>query len=63
MGQTANTQALSNINIVQNFQDFLQENGVFIPINGGNIGDNIQEQVLNAKKEYKWTSQEIEIEH
>ena len=55
MGQTANTQALSNINIVWNFQDFLRENEVFIPINGGNIGDNIQKQVLNAEKEYKWT--------
>ena len=63
MGWTANTQALSNINIVRNFQDFLRENGVFVPINGGNIGDNIQEQVLNAKEEHKWTPQEIEIEH
>ena len=55
MGWTADTQALSNINIVWNFQDFLQENGVFVLINGGNIRDNIQKQVLNIEKEYKWT--------
>ena len=55
MGWTTNTQALGNINIVQNFRDFLQENGVFIPINGGIIGDNIQEQVLDAKEEHKQT--------
>ena len=55
MGQTANTQALSNIYIIQDFQDFLQEKGVFIPINGGNIGNNIQKQVLDAKKEHKQT--------
>ena len=59
MGQTANTQVLNNINIVQNFQNFLWENGVFIPINRGNIGDNIQKQVLNAEKEHKQTLQEI----
>ena len=63
MGWTTNTQALSNINIIQNFQNFLQENGVFIPINRGNIGDNIQEQVLNTKEEHKQTPQEIKIEH
>ena len=60
MGWTANTQILSNINIVQNFRDFLQESGVFVPINRGNIGDNIQKQVLDAEKEHKWTPQEIE---
>ena len=60
MGWTADTWALGNINIVQNFRDFLRENGVFVPINGGNIGDNIQKQVLDAEKEHKWTPQEIE---
>ena len=46
--------------IVQDFHDFLQENGVFVPKDGGVIRDNIQEQVINVKKEYKQTLQEIE---
>ena len=33
---------------------------MFIPINGGNIEDNIQEHVINAKEEHEWTLQEIE---
>ena len=33
---------------------------MFVPINRGNIKDNIQEQILDAKEEYKWTPQEIE---
>ena len=37
------------------FYNFLQENRVFIPKDGGTIEDNIQEQVINTKKEYKWT--------
>ena len=41
--------------IIQDFRNFLQENRVFIPINRGNIRDNIQEQILNVKEEYKWT--------
>ena len=49
--------------IVRDFRNFLRENGVFVPINGGNIGDNIQEQILDAKEEHKWTPQEIKIEH
>ena len=32
---------------------------MFVPINRGNIGDNIQEQILNAKEEHKWTPQKI----
>ena len=32
---------------------------MFIPINRGNIGDNIQKQVLNTKEKHKWTPQEI----
>jgi len=32
-------------------------------MDGGTIRDNIQEQVINAKEEHKWTPQEIEIEH
>ena len=60
MGWTANTWALGNIYIIQDFQDFLREKGVFVPIDGGNIGDNIQKQVLDAKEEHEWTPQEIE---
>ena len=41
--------------IIWDFRNFLRENGVFVPINGGNIRDNIQEQILNAKEEHKWT--------
>ena len=37
------------------FCDFLQENGVFVPKDGGVIGDNIQEQVIDVKEEYEWT--------
>jgi len=33
---------------------------VFISIDGGIIGDNIQEQVIDAKEEHEWTLQEIE---
>ena len=32
---------------------------MFIPINRGTIKDNIQEYIINAKEEYKWTLQEI----
>ena len=62
MGWTTDTWALGNVNIVQDFQDFLRENGVFIPMDGGAIGDNIQ-QVLDVEEEHEWTPQEIEIEH
>ena len=41
--------------IIQDFCNFLQENGVFIPKDGGAIKDNIQEQVIDAKKEHKQT--------
>ena len=60
MGWTANTWALGNIYIIWDFRDFLCEKGVFVPIDGGNIRNNIQKQVLNAKEEHKWTLQEIE---
>ena len=36
---------------------------MFVPINRGNIGDNIQEYIIDAKEEHKWTLQEIEIEY
>jgi predicted Ser/Thr protein kinase len=35
------TWAPINKDIVWDFRNFLWENGVFVPINGGNIGDNI----------------------
>ena len=38
---------------MQNFYNFLQKNRVFIPKNGGTIGDNIQEQVINVEEKYK----------
>ena len=57
--QIKEIQAPIKKNIVRDFRNFLQENRVFIPKNGGVIRDNIQEQVLNAEKEYKQTLQEI----
>ena len=53
MGWTADTWALGNIYIIRDFRDFLREKGVFVPIDGGNIRDNIQKQVLDAKEEHK----------
>ena len=44
-----------NKDIIWDFRNFLQEYKVFIPIDGGVIRDNIQEHVINAKEEYKWT--------
>ena len=44
-----------NKDIVQDFHNFLQENRVFIPKDRGVIRDNIQEQVLDTKEEYKQT--------
>ena len=32
---------------------------MFVPINRGNIRDNIQKYVINAKEEHEWTLQEI----
>ena len=52
---TKETWAPIKKDIVQDFRNFLRENRVFIPINGGNIRDNIQEQILNVKEEHKWT--------
>ena len=49
-------------NIVQDFRDFLQKNGVFIPKDRGTIKDNIQEQVIDVKEEHKWTSQKIKYQ-
>ena len=48
-------QAPINKDIIQDFYNFLQENRVFIPKDRGTIRDNIQEQVINVKEEYKQT--------
>ena len=41
--------------IIQDFRNFLWEYRVFIPIDRGVIGDNIQEYVINVKEEHKQT--------
>ena len=56
---TKETQALTKKDIIQDFHNFLWENKIFIPKDRGIIRDNIQEQVLDAKKEHKWTPQKI----
>ena len=48
-------QAPINKDIIQDFYNFLQEYRVFVPKDRGVIRDNIQEQVLNIKEEYKQT--------
>ena len=53
--QIKEIQAFINKDIVQDFYNFLQENGVFVPKDRGIIKNNIQEQVIDAKEEYKWT--------
>ena len=59
IGQIKGIQTLTKKDIVQDFRNFLREYRVFIPIDRGTIGDNIQEQVINTKEEHKWTLQEI----
>ena len=53
--QTRKTQVSINKDIIQDFYNFLQEYGVFVPIDGGVISDNIYEYVINVKEEHKWT--------
>ena len=53
--QIKEIQAPVNKDIIQDFRNFVQENRVFIPKDGGTIRDNIQEQVINIKEEYKQT--------
>ncbi len=55
IGWIKETWVPANKDIIREFCDFLQENGVFVPKDGGSIKDNIQEQVLNIKEEHKWT--------
>jgi len=59
---TKKTWAPAKKDIVWDFHDFLWENGVFVPKDGGAIGDNIQEQVIDTKEEHEWTPQEIEYQ-
>lgn len=59
VGWTKETWALAKKTIVRDFRNFLRENGVFVPMDGGIIGDNIQEHIINAKEEHEWTLQEI----
>ena len=53
--QIKETQTPVKKDIIQDFYNFLQENGVFVSKDGGIIGDNIQEQVIDAKEKYKQT--------
>ena len=55
VGQIKETWALLKKVIIQDFRNFLQENGVFVPMDGGNIRNNIQKYVINAKEEHEWT--------
>ena len=50
MGQTANTQALSNVNIIQDFQDFLYRNRVYITENSNPIASNIQAVIISIEE-------------
>ena len=53
--QVKETWASAKKDIIQDFCNFLQENRVFVPKNGGIIKNNIQKQVLNVKEEHKQT--------
>ena len=55
IGWIKEIQAFVRKNIIQDFRDFLQENGVFIPKDRGTIKNNIQKQVIDTKEEHKWT--------
>ena len=57
--QIKETQVPINKDIIWDFRNFLQEYGVFVPINGGVIKNNIQKHVINTKKKHEWTPQEI----
>ena len=50
MGQTTNTQAFSNISIIQDFQDFLYRNRVYIAENGNLITSNIQAVIISTEE-------------
>ena len=52
VGWIKETQAPINKDIVWDFHNFFQENGVFVFKDGGIIKDNIQEQVINIKESH-----------
>ena len=54
VGQIKKIQTPIKKDIIQDFYNFLQEYRVFIPIDGGTIRDNIQEQVIDVKEEHEW---------
>ena len=58
MEWTADTWALSNVSIVQNFQDFLYRNGVYIAKNSNLIINNIQAVIISTE-EPVWTEAKI----
>ena len=60
MGWTTDTQALSNTNIVWDFQDFLYRNGAYITKNGNLITSNIQAVIISIKEPVQT---EAEITH
>ena len=55
VGWTKETWVPVNKNIVQEFHNFFWKYGVFVPMDGGIIGNNIQEHVIDTKEEHKWT--------
>ena len=57
-GQTANTQALGNANIVRDFRDFLHRNRVYVTKNGNLITSNIQAIIISIE-ELVWTEAKI----
>ena len=53
--QIKEIQAPTNKDIIQDFRNFLRENRVFVPMDGGAIRDNIQEYIIDIKEEHKQT--------
>ena len=58
MEWTADTWALSNVSIVQDFQDFLRRNRVYVTENGNPIASNIQAVIISIEEPI-WTEAEI----
>ena len=50
MGWTADTQALSNANIIWDFQNFLHRNGVYVAKNSNPIASNIQAIIIGTEE-------------
>ena len=58
MGQTANTQALSNADIIWDFRNFLYRNRVYVAKNSNLITSNIQAVIISIE-EPEWTEAKI----